>query len=354
MYTPPVNFFIGGGILVAEIIQNISMEGRRFDVIGIGNAIVDVIAHADDAFLDENGLNKGTMTLIDAARAEDLYRLMGAAKESSGGSAANTIAGLAALGGRGAFIGKLRNDQLGGIFRHDIAAMGVAFDTAAALDGPPSARCLIFVTPDAERTMQTYLGASTELGPDDIDEDAISAAAITYLEGYLWDPPAAKQAFEKAASAAHRAGNTVALSLSDPFCVDRHRVDFLDLVESEVDILFANEEEILSLYQVDDFDEALQHVRGHCQVAALTRSEKGSVIISGDEVHVIDADPVADVVDSTGAGDLYAAGFLFGLTQGRGLYDCGRLASISAAEVIGHYGARPEADLKVLAAPVLE
>ncbi len=210
----------------------------KFDVIGIGNAIVDVIAHAEDAFLEENGLNKGTMTLIDAARAEDLYHRMGAAIESSGGSAANTLAGLAALGGRGAFVGKLRNDQLGGIFRHDIAAMGVTFDTAAAVRGPPSARCLIFVTPDAQRTMQTYLGASSELGPGDIDEDAIAAAAITYLEGYLWDPPEAKAAFQKAASLAHGAGNMVALSLSDPFCVDRHRVDFLDLVESRVDILF--------------------------------------------------------------------------------------------------------------------
>ena len=334
---------------MAEILQGVSVEGHRFDVIGIGNAIVDVIAHADDAFLDQNGLHKGTMTLIDAARAENLYGLMGSAIESSGGSVANTIAGLAALGGRGAFIGKLRNDQLGGIFRHDIAAMGVAFDSPAAMEGPPSARCLIFVTPDAQRTMQTYLGASSELGPGDIDEDAIAAAAITYLEGYLWDPPEAKRAFAKAASLAHQAGNMVALSLSDPFCVDRHRVDFLDLVESQVDILFANEQEIMSLYQVDDFDDALQHVRGHCQVAALTRS----VIISGDEIHVIDAAPVAQVVDTTGAGDLYAAGFLFGLTQGRGLHDCGRLGSICAGEVIGHYGARPEADLKALVAPVL-
>lgn len=339
---------------MVEIVQNVFVEGRRFDVLGIGNAIVDVIAHAEDAFLDENGLHKGTMTLIDAARAQDLYGLMGTAIESSGGSAANTLAGLAALGGSGAFIGKVRNDQLGGIFRHDIGAMGVSFDTAAALDGPPSARCLIFVTDDAQRTMQTFLGASAELGPGDIDEDAVRSAAITYLEGYLWDPPEAKRAFEKAAKLAHGAGNMVALSLSDPFCVDRHRADFLDLVESQVDILFANEEEIMSLYQVDDFDAALQQVRGHCQVAALTRSEKGSVIVSGDEIHVIDAEPVAHVVDTTGAGDFFAAGFLYGLTQGRGLHDCGRLGSVCAAEVIGHYGARPEADLKALAARVLE
>ena len=344
MYTPHRQFFSRGENKVGENLHNVPVEGRRFDVLGIGNAIVDVIAHAEDAFLKENGLRKGTMTLIDAARAEDLYGLMGSATESSGGSAANTLAGLAALGGRGAFIGKVRNDQLGGIFRHDIGAMGVAFDTAAAIDGPPSARCLIFVTPDAQRTMQTYLGASAELGSGDIDEEVITTAAITYLEGYLWDPPEAKAAFQKAARLAHEAGNRVALSLSDPFCVDRHRADFLDLVESQVDILFANEEEIMSLYRVDDFDAALQHVRGHCQVAALTRSERGSVIISGDEIHVIDAEPVAHVVDTTGAGDLYAAGFLFGLTQGCGLHDCGRLGSICAAEAIGHYGARPEAD----------
>jgi sugar/nucleoside kinase (ribokinase family) len=338
---------------MAEVIQRSVIEGRRFDVIGIGNAIVDVISHSDDGFLRDNGLNKGTMTLIDAAQAEHLYGLMGAGIETSGGSAANTMAGLAALGGRGAFIGKVRNDQLGGIFRHDISALGVAFDSASAAAGPPTARCLIFVTPDAQRTMQTFLGVSAELGPEDIDEEVIAAGAVTYLEGYLWDPPAAKDAFQKAAAIAHKHGNMVALSLSDPFCVDRHRVDFLDLVESHVDILFANEAEIMSLYQVDDFDSALLHVTGHCQVAALTRSEKGAVIVSGEEVHVIDAVPVAKVVDTTGAGDLFAAGFLYGLTQGRDLHDCGRLGAICAAEVIAHYGARPEADLADLAAPVL-
>jgi sugar/nucleoside kinase (ribokinase family) len=262
---------------MAEKCERTLIQGRRFEVIGIGNAIVDVIAQTDDAFLRENGLNKGTMTLIDVVRAEDLYGLMGAGIESSGGSAANTIVGLAALGGRGAFVGKVRNDQLGGIFRHDIAAMGVAFPTPAASEGPPTARCLIFVTPDAQRTMQTFLGVSAELGPDDIDGEIIAAAAVTYLEGYLWDPPAAKAAFQKAARIAHEAGNLVALSLSDPFCVDRHRVDFLELVEGQVDILLANELEIMSLYEVEDFDEALQHVRGHCRVAALTRSEKGSM-----------------------------------------------------------------------------
>ena len=339
---------------MAEVIQRSVIEGRRFDVIGIGNAIVDVISHADDGFLDDNGLNKGTMTLIDAGQAEHLYSLMGAGIESSGGSAANTLAGLAALGGRGAFIGKVRNDQLGGIFRHDISALGVSFDSASASVGPPTARCLIFVTADAQRTMQTFLGVSAELGPDDIDEEAIAASGVTYLEGYLWDPPPAKAAFQKAAAIAHEHGNMVALTLSDPFCVDRHRIDFLDLVESHVDILFANEAEIMSLYQVDDFDSALQHVAGHCQVAALTRSEKGAVIVSGEEVHVIDAVPVAKVVDTTGAGDLFAAGFLYGLTQGRDLQDCGRLGSICAGEVIAHYGARPEADLARLAASVLD
>ncbi|MDH3239856.1 MAG: adenosine kinase [Alphaproteobacteria bacterium] len=339
---------------MAEVIQRSVIEGRRFDVIGIGNAIVDVISHAEDGFLRDNGLNKGTMTLIDAGQAEHLYGLMGAGIESSGGSAANTLAGLAALGGRGAFIGKVRNDQLGGIFRHDISALGVAFDSAPATAGPPTARCLIFVTADAQRTMQTFLGVSAELSPDDIDEDVVAAGAVTYLEGYLWDPPGAKAAFQKAASIAHAHGNTVALTLSDPFCVDRHRLDFLDLVESHVDILFANEVEIMALYQVDDFDSALQHVSGHCQVAALTRSEKGAVIISGDEVHVIDAVPVSRVVDTTGAGDLFAAGFLFGLTQGRDLHDCGRLGAICAGEVIGHYGARPEVDLAQLVAPVLD
>ncbi len=333
---------------MAEKCERTSIQGRRFEVIGIGNAIVDVIAQTDDAFLRENGLNKGTMTLIDVVRAEDLYGLMGAGIESSGGSAANTIVGLAALGGRGAFVGKVRNDQLGGIFRHDIAAMGVAFHTPAASEGPPTARCLIFVTPDAQRTMQTFLGVSAELGPDDIDGEIIADAAVTYLEGYLWDPPAAKAAFQKAARIAHGAGNMVALSLSDPFCVDRHRLDFLELVEGHVDILLANEAEIMSLYQADDFDETVRLVRGHCRVAALTRSEKGSVIISGDEVHVIDAAPVEKVVDTTGAGDLFAAGFLHGLTQGLGLARAGRIAALAAAEVIGHMGARPEVPLAAL------
>ncbi len=324
------------------------------DVVGIGNAIVDVVANADDAFLAEQGLAKGTMTLIDAARADALYGLMGPGVEVSGGSVANSMAGLASLGGRGAFIGKVRDDQLGEIFRHDIRAAGVAFDTASApghpAGGAATARCLIFVTPDAQRTMGTMLGACLELGPEDVDPAEIAAAKVTYLEGYLWDPPRAKEAFVKAARVAHEAGREVALSLSDPFCVERHREEFRALVAGHVDILFANETEICSLYQVAGFDEALQAVRGACAVAALTRSEKGSVILRDGEVHLADAAPVARVVDTTGAGDLYAGGFLFGYTHGHDLYDCGRIGGLAAAEVISHYGARPETSLAALAA----
>jgi sugar/nucleoside kinase (ribokinase family) len=318
------------------------------DVVGIGNAIVDVLAHADDAFLIRHGLDKGTMTLIDAAAAERLYAAMGPAVEVSGGSAANTVAAVASLGGRAVFIGKVRDDQLGAIFRHDIAALGVTFTTPAAPDGAATGRCLVLVTPDAKRTMQTFLGAAATLGPDDVDEALIAAAQVTYLEGYLWDQPAAKRAFILAAELAHSHGRQVGLSLSDPFCVDRHRGDFLRLVEHHVDILFANEDEVVSLYQEHAFDAALQQVRRHCRIAALTRSEKGSVIVSGDEVHIVDAAPVREVVDTTGAGDAFAAGFLFGLTRGRPLAQCGRIGSLAAAEVISHVGARAEVPLKAL------
>jgi sugar/nucleoside kinase (ribokinase family) len=326
------------------------MADIRVDVVGIGNAIVDVLSQTDDAFLGAQDLPKGTMTLIDAARAEELYGAMGPAVEVSGGSAANTLAGVAALGGQGAFIGKVRNDQLGGIFRHDIRATGVSFRTPAATEGAPTARCLIFVTEDAQRTMATYLGASVELGPDDLDAELIADARITYLEGYLWDAPAAKEAFLAAARQAHEAGGKVALSLSDPFCVDRHRESFVELIGGHVDILFANEQEIRSLFQVETFDRALQSVRGHCEIAALTRSERGAVILAGEEVHVVDAEPISRVVDTTGAGDLFAAGFLYGYTQGRPLYDCGRIGAVAAAEVISHFGARPEAPLDRLVA----
>jgi sugar/nucleoside kinase (ribokinase family) len=329
------------------------MPESELDVVAIGNAIVDVVASAEEAFLAAEGVAKGAMTLIDAQRAEELYGRMGPGLEMSGGSAANSMVGLAGLGGRGLFIGKVSDDQLGAIFRHDIRAAGVEFDTPAAPadgGGPPTARCLVFVTPDAQRTLCTMLGACTELAPDDIDEAVVTAAKVTYLEGYLWDPPRAKQAFLKAAEIAHAAGREVALSLSDPFCVDRHRAEFRELVDGHVDILFANEVEVSSLYQAETFDEALQAVRGRCRLAALTRSEKGCVILDGDEVHVVDAEPAERVVDTTGAGDLFAGGFLYGHTQGRGAYDCGRIGAIAAAEVISHYGARPETSLADLVA----
>jgi sugar/nucleoside kinase (ribokinase family) len=323
---------------------------EAIDVLGIGNAIVDVIAHAEEAFLARESLVKGTMALIDAARAEALYDLMGPAVESSGGSAGNTMAGLASLGGRGAYIGKVRDDLLGEVFRHDITALGVQFDTPAATAGPGTARCLILVTPDGQRTMSTYLGACVELGPDDIDAATIAAAEITYLEGYLFDPPQAQAAFGKAAAIAHAAGHKVALSLSDPFCVGRHRAAFRELVAQEVDILFANEAEICALYETSDFAEAAAAVRGHVAIAALTRSEKGSLVIAEGAEYRVQAVPVARVVDTTGAGDLYASGFLYGLTRALPLPICGEIGSRCAAEIISHVGARPEAELKGLVA----
>jgi sugar/nucleoside kinase (ribokinase family) len=321
------------------------MTRARFDVVGIGNAMVDVIAHAEESVLASHHLAKGTMTLIDTDRAESLYALMPPAIEVSGGSAGNTVAGVASLGGRAAYIGKVSRDQLGHVFAHDITASGVTFQVPPSADGLGTGRCLIFVTPDAQRTMQTFLGAGAELQPDDVDEELIAAAKITYMEGYLWDPPGAKQAFLKAARIAHGAGRKVSISLSDPFCVERHRGEFIDLVEHHVDILFANEHEIMSLYQTQTFDEALQRVRGKCDIAALTRSEKGAVIVAGDELHVIDAEPVPEVVDTTGAGDLYAAGFLFGHARGMNVATCGRMGGIAASEVISHFGARPECSL---------
>ena len=324
------------------------MTQTNIDVVGIGNAIVDVIARADDAFLAREALVKGTMTLIDAERAEALYRMMGSAVEISGGSVGNTMAGLASLGGRGAYIGKVRDDFLGEVYRHDITAIGVRFDTPAAASGPGTARCLILVTPVGQRTMNTYLGACADLGPADIDPEVIAAAQITYLEGYLFDPPLAQEAFRKAAAIAHAAGRKVALSLSDPFCVGRHREAFRDLVDGHIDILFANEVEICSLYETADFAAAAAAARGHVAIAALTRSAAGSVILAAGAEHRIAAAPVARVVDTTGAGDLYASGFLFGLTHGKPLAECARLGGIAAAEVISHVGARPEKALKSL------
>ena len=328
------------------------MQNAKFDVTGIGNAIVDVLAQADDALLEKYGLPKGAMNLIDTETADRLYSVMGPGIEASGGSAANTIAGIAALGGKTAYIGKVAQDQLGDVFTHDMRAVGVTYETTPLVGGLPTARSLIFVTPDAQRTMQTFLGATTQLGPEDITIDYITSAKVVYLEGYLWDQPRAKEAMRNAAIAAHNWGVKVAFTLSDAFCVGRYRAEFLELVEKHVDILFANEHEILSLYEVEKFDDALQKVRGQTEIAALTRSEKGSVVIRGNEVHVIDAVPGVKVVDTTGAGDAYAAGFLYAYTQGWNLAKAGRLGGAMAAEVISHYGPRVESDVKALAAGI--
>ena len=324
------------------------MPDAQFDVVGVGNAIVDVIAQADNALIERLKLSKGTMTLIESDEADRLYSEMGSGIETSGGSAANTLAGIASLGGKAAYIGKVRDDQLGGVFSHDIKAAGVDYRLRAATEGPTTARCLIFVTPDADRTMQTYLGVSVMLGSDDIDPEAIGDARITYLEGYLFDREEAKEAFVKAAELAHAAGRKVALSLSDPFCVDRHRASFQHLVEGHIDILFANHDEITSLYETDSFDDAVGQLVGKVELAAVTRGAEGSVIVTSSEVAEIPAEAVDKVVDTTGAGDLYAAGVLFGLTQGYELDIAGRIGSICAAEVISHYGARPETSLAAL------
>lgn len=321
------------------------MPESGLDVLGIGNAIVDILSHAEETFLVERGLAKGAMTLVDGAQAESLYRLMGPGVESSGGSAANTAAGVASFGGRAGFIGKVGSDQFGHLFQHDIRSVGVRFDGATAPSGSPTARCLVLVTPDAQRTMLTHLGASVELGPADVDESLVASAKIVYLEGYLWDPPNAKLAFLKAAKVAHGAGCKVALSLSDPFCVERHRAEFLELVRDHVDILFANDREICSLFQLERFEDAVAATRALGKLAVLTRSEKGSVVLTDSVAHEVPAAPVGRIVDTTGAGDLYAAGFLYGYTQGRGLPECGRLASLAAAEVIGHFGTRPQGSL---------
>ena len=325
----------------------------RLDVVGIGNALVDVLSNESDEFVAAQGLTPGAMTLIDTARAEQLYAEMGPAVEISGGSAANTLVGVTSLGGTAAFVGRVADDQLGAVFGHDIRAAGVEFAAKPASDGEPSGRCLIVVTPDAQRTMNTFLGASAQRGPADVDHELVARGQILYLEGYLWDEPDAKAAYRLAARTAHDAGNRVAFTLSDAFCVERHRAEFLALVESEVDVLFANEAEITSLYEVERFDDALQRVQHHCEIAALTRSEKGAVIVTRDEVHVVDAHPVPRVVDTTGAGDQFAAGFLYGLTHGYHFGTAARLGALAAAEVIGHMGARPEVALATLAAPAL-
>ncbi|MDE2860865.1 MAG: adenosine kinase [Chloroflexota bacterium] len=324
------------------------MSSPMKDVLGIGNAMVDVLAHADDAFLVAHGLARGAMTLIDAEQGAAILEGMGQTVEVSGGSAANTMAGIASLGGTGSYIGRVHDDRLGAVFTRDMRSLGIGYETPPASEGAPTARCLVVVTPDGQRTMATYLGASTELGPEDVDAEAVYGHAVTYLEGYLWDAPRAPEALALAARLAHDAGNRVALTLSDAFCVDRHRDEFLDFILQYVDVLFANQDEITSLYGTADVWDAVERARGDCALTVVTRSEKGSIVASGDETHVVDAAPVERVVDTTGAGDLYAAGFLYGLTHGHDLAACGRIGSLAAAEVIGHLGARPEARLSEL------
>lgn len=319
----------------------------QYDVLCIGNAIVDIIARCDDAFLNDNAIIKGAMNLIDAERAEHLYARMGPAIEASGGSAGNTAAGIASFGGRAAFFGKVSADHLGTIYTHDIRAQGVAFDTAPLAGTPPTARSMIFVTPDGERSMNTYLGACVELGPEDVEADKAAGAKVTYFEGYLWDPPRAKEAIRLTADHAHRAGREVAMTLSDSFCVDRYRDEFLDLMRSRtVDIVFSNESELKALYQTSSFEAGLEAIAQDCRLAIVTRSEKGSVVLSGGKTEIVDAIAISELVDTTGAGDLYAAGFLYGYTSGRSLADCGKLGSLAAGLVIQQIGPRPMLSLK--------
>jgi sugar/nucleoside kinase (ribokinase family) len=323
---------------------------HTFDVVGIGNALVDVIAHHDDPFIAANQLEKGAMTLIEPRRALELYAAMGPGVEMSGGSAANTMCGVASFGGRASYIGKVADDQLGEVFAHDLRAVGVGFGQGLARLGVPTGRCLIVVTPDAERTMNTCLGVSELLGPDDVDEALVASAKVLYMEGYLWDKPEAMAAYRKAARIAHDAGATVSLTLSDSFCVSRHHGAFLDLIANEVDLLFANESEICELYSTDRVEEAIGPLIEHCEMAAITLGSRGSMIVErSGAVTRVAVEEVKEVVDTTGAGDLYAAGFLYGYTQGASASECGRLGSIAAAEVISHVGARPLVSLARLA-----
>lgn len=326
------------------------MTAARHDVLCIGNAIVDVIAHADEAFLERFGVAKGSMTLIDADLAETLYAAMGPATIVSGGSAANTAVGVASFGGRAAYIGKIKNDTVGDIFAHDIRAAGIAFETPRAAEGAPTARCFVLVTPDGERTMNTYLGACQNLTEADIDEATVAGAKMTYLEGYLWDPPAAKLAFRKAAAFAHKAGREVSLTLSDSFCVDRYRDEFRDLiVRGTVDLLFANEHELKSLYQTADFDTALAALRAEARRAVVTRSAKGALAIQGAETVEVPAFEIEQLIDTTGAGDLFAAGYLFGATTGKDTATALKLGALAASHVIQSIGARPQVELRALA-----
>lgn len=326
------------------------MSNMRFDIVGLGNAIVDVIARADDDLLVRENLHKGSMTLVDEARAHQLYGAMGPATIISGGSAANTIVGAASFGARTAFIGKVRDDDAGKAFSHDIRSIGVHFDTPAAKQGPSTARCLVMVTPDGERTMSTYLGACQNLTSDDVDADLIRASGITYLEGYLWDPPEAKKAFVKAADLAHGAGRNVALTLSDSFCVDRYRDEFLGLIQNgTVDVVFANQHELKALYQTSDLQSAIAAFRSEKILGVVTCSEEGSIVVTREETHAVPASPIEKLVDTTGAGDLFAAGFLAGLARGSDYVTCARLGALAAAEVIQHVGARPQVSLAELA-----
>ena len=326
------------------------MTDPRYDAVGMGNAIVDVLTHTDDAFLEQHNLDKGMMTLIDEEQAVFLYGEMAGAEERSGGSAANTMAGLASLGGTCAYIGKVRNDHLGGAFARDLESCGVDFTSTRATEGPPTGRCYVLVTPDAQRTMQTFLGVSVDLGPDDVDTEQIEGSRVTYLEGYLYDKPAAKQAFAIACVMAHAADRKVALSLSDPFCVDRHREDFQNLISQHVDLLFGNEDEMRSLYEVDSLLAAVARLQGEVELAAVTRGAKGSMLVTRDQTVQVAAEPVERVVDTTGAGDLFAAGMLYGYTHGLDLESMGRISSLAASEIISHLGARPETDLSQLVA----
>ncbi len=321
----------------------------QFDVLTVGNAIVDIIAKADDDFLVGEDIIKGAMNLIDANRAEHLYSVMGPAIETSGGSAGNTAAGVASFGGNAAYFGKVADDHLGGVFTHDIRAIGVAFDTKPLEKEPPTARSMIFVTPDGQRSMNTYLGACVEFGPEDVDADVVAASAVTYFEGYLWDPPRAKEAIRLAADIAHQNERIVAITLSDSFCVDRYRDEFLELMRSgTVDFVFANEAELLSLYQTSDLGTAMSALRGDVQAAAVTQSENGSITVGRSGIFNVQAHPIDKLEDTTGAGDLYAAGYLYGLTQGRPLDECARIGGLAAAEVIQHVGPRPQKSLKEL------
>ncbi len=329
------------------------MSDPTLDVVAVGNALVDVLSFEDEAFIVRHDLVRDSALMVDRQRSDAVYADLGPATEMSGGSAANTIAGIASFGGRAGFVGRVRDDQLGRVFTHDMRSLGVRFNGDLVPDGTPTGRCLVIVTEDAGRTMCTYLGAAAEFGPDDVDEQLVRAARLLYVEGYLWDQPSAKAAIRRAMEVARDAGRRVAMTLSDPFCVERHRDEFRSLAAGHVDVLFANEEEIASLYEVGEFDEALQHVRSDCGLAALTRGAAGSVLVAGNEVHIIDASPVDEVVDTTGAGDLYAAGVLFGLARDLPLRVAGDLGALAASEVIGHLGPRPQVPLTDLAASTL-